>query len=56
MTNVNSGVRVRDVVRDADTFANLDTHSIGIVRSGEGIDFWADQLPDRVVPDDPELV
>jgi hypothetical protein len=43
-------------VCDADTFADSDTHSIRIVGSGEGIDFWADQLPGRVVPDDTELV
>jgi hypothetical protein len=34
----------------------MDMHSIGVIGSGEGIDFWADQLPGRVVSDDVELV
>jgi hypothetical protein len=56
MANVNSGVHVCDVARDADTRANSDTHSIVVIGSGEGIDCWADPLPGRVVHDDTELV
>jgi hypothetical protein len=56
LMNANSGIRVCDAPLDADTFANSDTHSIGVIGSSEGINFWADQLPGRVIPDDAELV
>jgi hypothetical protein len=44
LTNLNSGAHVCDVTLDVDAFAISDTHSIGVIRSGEGIYFRADQL------------
>jgi hypothetical protein len=44
LPNVTSGVRVCHVALDADAFAISDMHSIGVIRSGEGINFLADQL------------
>jgi hypothetical protein len=45
LTTINSRLRVCDVARDVDAFATSDTHSIGVIGSGGGIHFWADQLP-----------
>jgi hypothetical protein len=53
---VDPAVRVCDVARDADAFVNSGTHSIDVIGSGENINFWADQLPGPVLPDDAELV